>query len=57
MDNMDADSNFPVDEVTALIPKLAAGAVVKKSPANPKIVLDSGQVVYGCQVWWSQLEA
>lgn len=32
------------------------GARVHKSH-NPKIVLDSGQVVYGCQVWWSSLEA
>lgn len=21
---------------------------------NPKIVLDDGRVVYGCQVWWSK---
>lgn len=23
---------------------------------NPKIVLDSGEVVYGCQVWWTPVE-
>lgn len=23
---------------------------------NPKIVLDSGRVVYGCQVWWTRVE-
>ena len=22
---------------------------------NPKIILDSGQVVYGCQVWWKPI--
>jgi hypothetical protein len=33
------------------------GATVQKSPNNPKIVLDSGRTVYGCQVWWSPLEA
>lgn len=33
------------------------GAVVRESPSNPKIVLDNGQVVYGCQVWWSPLKA
>jgi hypothetical protein len=27
------------------------GATVKKLPRNPKIVLDSGRTVYGCQVW------
>lgn len=20
---------------------------------NPKIILDSGEVIYGCQVWWN----
>lgn len=25
---------------------------VRKVPQNPKIVLDTGGVVYGCQVWW-----
>ena len=33
----------------ALVPE---GAQVLEMPANPKIVLDSGEVVYGCQVWW-----
>lgn len=28
------------------------GAFLRESPDNPKIVLDSGDVVYGCQVWW-----
>ena len=23
-----------------------------KFDGNPKIVLDSGDIVYGCQVWW-----
>ena len=23
--------------------------------ANPKIVLDSGDTVYGCQTWWSSV--
>lgn len=27
-----------------------------ESPDNPKIVLDSGRVVYGCQVWWEPIE-
>jgi len=24
-------------------------------PSNPKIILDSGEVVYGCQVWWAPI--
>lgn len=23
--------------------------------SNPKIILDSGEVVYGCQVWWAPI--
>ena len=23
---------------------------------NPKIALDSGEIVYGCQVWWEKVE-
>lgn len=29
-----------------------AGAEHIVSPANPKIELSDGQIVYGCQVWW-----
>jgi hypothetical protein len=32
------------------------GATVQAAPGNPKIVLDSGEVVYGCQVWWEPAE-
>lgn len=28
------------------------GSVVRESKNNPKIILDSGKTVYGCQVWW-----
>lgn len=28
------------------------GAEVIEIEGNPKIVLDNGNVVYGCQVWW-----
>ena len=30
----------------------AIGGDVIENPENPKIQLDSGQIVYGCQVWW-----
>lgn len=30
----------------------ARGAELVTMPRNPKILLDSGAVVYGCQVWW-----
>ena len=32
------------------------GAFLRESPNNPKIVLDDGRVVYGCQVWWEPAE-
>lgn len=31
---------------------LPPGAQLVKSENNPKIKLDSGDIVYGCQVWW-----
>jgi len=30
--------------------------VVVSSTGNPKIVLDNGDTVYGCQVWWEPVE-
>lgn len=30
--------------------------LIVKLDSNPKIVLDSGRVVYGCQTWWSSVE-
>lgn len=32
------------------------GGEVVRVPNNPKIVLDNGQTVYGCQVWWEPIE-
>lgn len=32
------------------------GGVVRRMNNNPKIVLDNGQTVYGCQVWWEPIE-
>lgn len=31
------------------------GGKVLKSSGNPKILLDSGDTVYGCQVWWEDV--
>ena len=31
-----------------------SGATLVEKQANPKIVLDNGDTVYGCQVWWSK---
>ena len=36
--------------------QIPAGAEVVCTDDNPKIRLDSGQVVYGCQVWWEAIE-
>ncbi len=43
----------PTDEEVAQ----TGGTLIEGIHDNPKIVLDSGQVVYGCQVWWRPLEA
>lgn len=32
------------------------GGQLVTTPYNPKIVLDSGKIVYGCQVWWKRIE-
>ena len=32
------------------------GGKVKKIKNNPKIVLDNGETVYGCQVWWEEIK-
>ena len=29
--------------------------VAEMLPSNPKIELDSGEIVYGCQVWWAPI--
>ena len=34
----------------------ASGAELVELQSNPKIVLDNGDVVYGCQVWWQPEE-
>lgn len=33
-----------------------AGSRLEVLENNPRIELDNGKVVYGCQVWWSQVE-
>lgn len=35
---------------------LPEGASVIRAGKNPKIVLDSGRTVYGCQVWWDPID-
>lgn len=40
----------PTDEEVAKI-----GGTLEELKDNPKIVLDDGEVVYGCQVWWEPL--
>lgn len=32
------------------------GPAQQGDPPNPKIVLDSGEVVWGCQCWWGPEE-
>ena len=45
----DAEKPPPVEE-------MPEGAQLERSDGNPKIKLDSGEVVYGCQVWWEPIE-
>ena len=35
-------------------PKDIPGEDIIKSANNPKIELDTGEIVYGCQVWWER---
>jgi len=46
-------SNAEQEPTPDMIPE---GAQVIKSDDNPKIVLENGEVVYGCQTWWHPLE-
>jgi hypothetical protein len=34
---------------------LPDGGQIIEIPDNPKIILDSGDTVYGCQVWWKRV--
>jgi hypothetical protein len=36
------------------IDKFASEARNNLSHCTPKIILDSGKTVYGCQIWWSK---
>lgn len=36
--------------------ELAKGAAYCMVEGNPKIVLLTGKVVYGCQVWWKAID-
>lgn len=41
--------NAEEEPAAELVP--AGGRVIRRD-GNPKIILDSGDTVYGCQVWW-----
>jgi len=40
----------PTDEEIA-----ASGGTLEVTEDNPKIIMDDGHVVYGCQVWWDNI--
>lgn len=50
----DAESEPPAEWVAYL---KSVGVEIIKMPNNAKIKLDSGEIRYGCQVWWSTQEA
>lgn len=48
-----AEGNLLSDSNAEVKPEyIPPGGVLVKLPNNPKIRLDNGKVVYGCQVWW-----
>lgn len=46
-------SNAEEEPPPEMVPE---GAEVISSTDNPKIVLDNGRTVYGCQVWWEPID-
>jgi len=38
-------------------PEGIPGELIEKIDSNPKIQLDDGRIVYGCQTWWAPIEA
>jgi hypothetical protein len=45
-----ANAELPIQEAD-----VPPGAEVVEVADNPKIVMDDGKVVYGCQVWWEKV--
>lgn len=48
----EADPTLPPD-----ISDLPEGCTVKPLGQNPRIDLDNGKTVYGCQVWWREVRS
>lgn len=51
--SLQSSSNAEIEPDPSEVPE---GGVVRSVGNNPKIVLDNGQTVYGCQVWWEPAE-
>jgi hypothetical protein len=49
-----AETEPPWDIVTTM---KAEGCELARHEGNPKIRLDNGEIVYGCQVWWVPIES
>jgi len=48
--------NCEVEPTDELLEEMrSVGAELCSMPDNPKIILDSGETVYGCQVWWERI--
>lgn len=60
--NIDKSVNFIGygEYVGDFVPKEGAGwlaaGLISRGVKNPKILLDSGKVVYGCECWWGPEE-
>jgi hypothetical protein len=46
---------FSMHDATQPPPVVPPGYELKEIGENPKIILDSGDTVYGCQVWWEPI--
>lgn len=52
--SLQSNSNAEIEPSPESVPE---GGVVRKLPNNPKIILDNGRTVYGCQVWWDVIDS
>ena len=50
------DGSISSNQIAEEKPPGISEELIEKIDSNPKIKLDSGRVVYGCQTWWSPIE-
>lgn len=50
------DGSISSPTVAEQVPDGIPEEMFTKIESNPKIKLDSGRIVYGCQVWWNPVK-